>query len=315
MRPPIAVSIGDINGIGPRIALAAHAEISRFCRPFYTVHESLMADIAARLSLPLPDVFTTVSPDAPIPSLHPGQVGADSGRYSYASFTQAVELARKGEARALVTLPIHKKAWQEAGLPYKGHTDALRDIFQSDAIMMLGCRELWVALYTDHIPLKQVPDTIEHGRLARFLVDFQRATGARKIGVLGLNPHAGDDGVLGHEESIITQAIQTANQTIQSQTFDSRSPIFEGPLVPDVAFIPDMRRRHTHYVAMYHDQGLTPLKTLYFDRSINVSLGLPVVRTSVDHGTAFDIAYRTDKDVSLESYIEAVEAAVRFSEK
>ena len=171
--------------------------------------------------------------------------------------------------------------------------------------MMLGCEKLYVALFTEHIPLKEVPKSIEKEKLVRFLLDFQHETGAKKIGVLGLNPHAGDNGILGHEEKIITKAIGEANRlSIHHPS------IFHGPLVPDIAFSPKMRESFTYYVAMYHDQGLAPLKALYFDESINISLNLPIVRTSVDHGTAFDIAYLQGRSVNLQSYIEAVKAAV-----
>jgi 4-hydroxythreonine-4-phosphate dehydrogenase len=123
------------------------------------------------------------------------------------------------------------------------------------------------------------------------------------IGVLGLNPHAGDNGVLGDEERFIEQAIQNVNTHFKKE-------IFVGPLVPDVAFTTHQREQFTHYIAMYHDQGLGPLKALYFDESINVSLGLPIIRTSVDHGTAFDIAYM--HKAATASYVNAVTAALGF---
>jgi 4-hydroxythreonine-4-phosphate dehydrogenase len=122
------------------------------------------------------------------------------------------------------------------------------------------------------------------------------------VAVLGLNPHAGDAGVLGSEEMIIQKAIDNAHQTLSSA-------IFTSPLVPDVAFTPNVRKNYTHYIAMYHDQGLAPLKALYFDEGINVSLNLPILRTSVDHGTAFDIAYKKIKLNNL-SYINAIKYIV-----
>jgi 4-hydroxythreonine-4-phosphate dehydrogenase len=127
---------------------------------------------------------------------------------------------------------------------------------------------------------------------------MERGAGSSQIAVLGLNPHAGDDGVLGDEERIIKKAIANAHQAIGKR-------VFTDPLVPDVAFVPHTRAHYTFYVAMYHDQGLTPLKALYFDEGINISLNLPILRTSVDHGTAFDIAYRGKKLSNL-SYLNAV---------
>jgi len=196
-------------------------------------------------------------------------------------------------------LPIHKKAWELAGVGYKGHTDALRDFFDAKAIMMLGCEKMYVALFTEHIPLEQVASSIKQKALTQFLLDFYHtAKPIQSVGVLGLNPHAGDEGVLGEEESIIQASIDEVHQKLQKEVFSS-------PLVPDVAFTPHVRKRYKHFIAMYHDQGLAPLKALYFDEGINISLNLPILRTSVDHGTAFDIAYSNTKLNPL-SYINAL---------
>jgi len=130
--------------------------------------------------------------------------------------------------------------------------------------------------------------------------------------VLGLNPHAGDNGVLGNEEEEITAAISAANAAVAGAIKCNGAPFF-GPVVPDTAFTPAFRAHHRHLVAMYHDQGLAPLKALYFDESVNVSLNLPIIRTSVDHGTAFDIAYRGT--AKLTSYLNAAETAVALAEQ
>jgi 4-hydroxythreonine-4-phosphate dehydrogenase len=157
---------------------------------------------------------------------------------------------------------------------------------------------MFIALYTDHIHLKNVTKMIKTKKLTQFLLTLASSLNSSKIGVLGLNPHAGDFGVLGKEETKIIKAIQNANETLGEEKF-------LGPLVPDTAFTPHNLKNYTHYVAMYHDQGLIPLKTLYFDQSINVTLGLPIIRTSVDHGTAFDKAYN-NSDISLISYKNAI---------
>ncbi len=173
--------------------------------------------------------------------------------------------------------------------------------------MMLGCAKMYVALFTEHIPLKDVATSINEKDLTRFLIDFYNTTKpSSTVGVLGLNPHAGDDGVLGDEERIIQKAIDNVNTTINpNYCLGEDTPSYSDPLVPDVAFTPNMRKKYTHYIAMYHDQGLAPLKALYFDEGINVSLNLPILRTSVDHGTAFDIAY---ENVTLNhlSYTNAI---------
>ncbi|WP_457592767.1 4-hydroxythreonine-4-phosphate dehydrogenase [Hydrogenimonas sp.] len=311
MKPKIAVSIGDPNGIGPEIALRAHESIRSFCTPCYFAGFDLLEDAANRLGLRIPENLLHSSPASAV-KIEPGTATAESGAYSFASFKKAVDSVKSGEQDALVTLPINKEAWMLAGIPYKGHTDFLRDLFKKDAIMMLGCEKLYVALFTEHIPLKEVPAAIEKKRLVRFLLDLQRETSAKKIGVLGLNPHAGDHGVLGNEERIIEEALKEANERLAGSEHGS---VFEGPLVPDIAFSPAVRGSFTYFVAMYHDQGLAPLKALYFEESINISLNLPIVRTSVDHGTAFDIAYLPNRPLSLKSYIEAVSAAVSLLKK
>lgn len=306
----IAISIGDLNGIGIELALRNHQEISTKVHPIYCIDRTMLKQAADMLQLPIPDDFHTTETIAEPFTVKPGTVDAASGHYSYASFVKAVEMARTKEVDAIVTLPIHKKAWELAGVHYKGHTDALRDFFDADAIMMLGSPKMYVSLFTEHIPLKEVAGKINEKDLTRFLTDFYHAierqvtSDKQKIAVLGLNPHAGDDGVLGDEEQIIKKAITNAHQILNKE-------VFTDPMVPDVAFIPHTRAHYTHYIAMYHDQGLTPLKALYFDEGINISLNLPILRTSVDHGTAFDIAYQGSELNSL-SYLNAVNYIIKF---
>ena len=312
----IAISIGDLNGIGIELALRNHQEISTKVNPIYCIDRSMLEQAANLLQLTIPDDFHTAEIISKSFTIKPGTVHAASGQYSYASFVKAVEMAKQKQVEAIVTLPIHKKAWELAGVHYKGHTDALRDFFDADAIMMLGSPKMYVALFTEHIPLREVADKINEKDLTRFLIDFYHSieplksgtrnpkpeTRNQKIAVLGLNPHAGDDGVLGSEERIIKKAIDNAHHSLGRE-------IFTDPMVPDVAFIPHTRARYTYYIAMYHDQGLTPLKALYFAEGINVSLNLPILRTSVDHGTAFDIAY-SNKNLNNLSYLNAVKYIV-----
>ena len=304
-KKKVAISIGDLNGIGIQLALENHTQIADMVDPIYCIDNTMLQRSADLLQLNIPNDFQTIAPDASAFTIEPGIVSAPSGAYAYASFVKAVELAREGKVDAITTLPIHKKAWEEADVKYKGHTDALRDFFDADAIMMLGCPKMYVALFTEHIPLREAADSINEKDLTRFLIDFYNtAKPTSTVAVLGLNPHAGDDGVLGDEEKIITNAITNANHTLNAQHSALSAP-FTGPLVPDVAFTPNVRKDYTHYIAMYHDQGLAPLKALYFDEGINVSLNLPILRTSVDHGTAFNIAYRGVKLNAL-SYLNAV---------
>lgn len=302
-RKKIAISVGDLNGIGIQLILENHDIISKEVEALYCIDRSMLEQAANKLKLPLPTDFKTIENIAPAFEIDAGTVSKESGAYAYASFVKAVEHARDKKVNAITTLPIHKKAWELAGIEYKGHTDALRDFFDAEAIMMLGSPKMYVALFTEHIPLKEVAGSINEKDLTRFLIDFyQTAKPSKQVGVLGLNPHAGDDGVLGNEEVIIQKSIDNAHQTLGKEVFTS-------PLVPDVAFTPRVRANYTHYVAMYHDQGLAPLKALYFDEGINVSLNLPILRTSVDHGTAFDIAYK-GIELSNLSYLNAVKYIV-----
>jgi 4-hydroxythreonine-4-phosphate dehydrogenase len=305
-KPKIAISIGDINGVGPEIAIRAHEKIKEICEPVYCVPRALMDEAALKIGIEELD-FDFLCVDFGFScTIRPGEAAADSGELSYKSFKLATNYAKSGRADAVVTLPINKKAWEMAGVPHKGHTDALSDIFGKRGIMMLGCEELFVALYTDHVPLKEVASLIKQEPIAQFLEEFYKAGGFESVGVLGFNPHAGDGGVLGSEEEEIKAAIEMANKTIGKE-------LFFGPLVPDVAFTPHSKGKYAAYVAMYHDQGLAPLKALHFDESINITLGLPIIRTSPDHGTAYDIAYKLE--ANTKSYENAVKEAVRLATK
>lgn len=304
--PKIAISIGDLNGIGIEIALKSHESISTICKPIYCINDSLLKQASKLLNMAVPNDFTLFETKGNF-SIKAGKVSKKSGKYSYNSFLDAIKLADKKLVDAICTLAINKEAWSKAKIKYKGHTEVLRDYFQKNAIMMLGCEKLFVGLYTEHIPLKDIKSKIKKKKIQKFLIDFYQNVKNENIAVLGLNPHAGDNGVLGNEEFIISKAIKSANKTLKKN-------IFKGPLVPDIAFSPFYRQKFKYFVAMYHDQGLAPLKALYFDESINVSLNLPIIRTSVDHGTAFDIAYK-NANINTQSYINAIKEAINLLSK
>jgi 4-hydroxythreonine-4-phosphate dehydrogenase len=300
----IAISIGDLNGIGLEIALRSHEEVKKLCQPIYCINESMLSWGAALLDLDVPEDFEIRDCGKSF-EIMPGVCSAEAGESSYDSFITAVALAKSNEVEGIVTLPINKEAWAMAGLEYKGHTDALSDLLGCEAIMMLGCEEMFTILYTHHIPLRDVPHEIKSKKLKPFLLKVYEELGVEHIAVLGLNPHAGDHGVIGDEDAEIEKAIHKANHFLERE-------VFVGPFVPDMAFSKNNREKFKYFVCMYHDQGLIPLKALYFDESINVSLNAGVVRTSVDHGTAFDIAYK-NADPSLLSYINAVKEAVKLA--
>ncbi len=298
----VAVSVGDLNGIGIQLALQNHNTICRFVDPLYCIDKGMLEQAAQKLKFSIPNNFHTIENIAPAFNIAPGEVNSKSGTYAYASFKKAVGLAKDQKVDAICTLPIHKEAWKKAGVHYKGHTDALRDFFNKEAIMMLGSKNMYIALFTEHIPLRDVASKINEKDLTRFFVNFYHAIRPEStVAVLGLNPHAGDNGVLGNEEIVIKKAIDHATKIIE----EKNPSIFTSPMVPDVAFTPNVRKNYKYYIAMYHDQGLTPLKALFFDESINISLNLPILRTSVDHGTAFDIAYKGVK-LNHQSYLNAI---------
>jgi len=306
MLKKIAISLGDINGVGIQLALENHKTISKLCDPIYCVNKKILKKATKKLQIKIPSNFT-LSGQFLQTKINPGKVKKDSGQFSYDSFLQAIQLAKVNQVDAICTLPINKEAWSKANIHYVGHTDMLRDIFKKNAIMMLGCEKMFVALYTEHIALKKVANELKLSKLSKFLIDFVNDISIEKnttIGVLGLNPHAGDNGVLGKEEDIIKKAIKKATK-VTNQKFDL--------LVPDIAFTPNVRKKYKYFCAMYHDQGLAPLKALHFEESINVSLNLPIIRTSVDHGTAFDIAYKKQNKLSNKSYINAIKEAIKLA--
>jgi 4-hydroxythreonine-4-phosphate dehydrogenase len=289
----IAISIGDLNGVGLEIALKSHNEIKKLVKPIYCINEYMLKQGSILLKTKIPKDFE-IYPTSGKFDIKIGKNDSKAGLYSFNSFIDAINLAKNKKADGICTLPINKESWSIANIKYHGHTEVLRDIFKKHAIMMLGCSEMFVALFTEHIPIKDVAKNIKKEKLISFFIDFYNEVKTDKIGVLALNPHAGDGGILGDEEiKEINPAINEANKILKKD-------IFVGTFVPDTYFV----NPYQYSIAMYHDQGLIPLKVKYFDKSINVSLNLPILRTSVDHGTAFDIAYQNK--AKTQSYIEAI---------
>jgi 4-hydroxythreonine-4-phosphate dehydrogenase len=285
-RPRIAITIGDPAGIGPEIAAkAAHdARVLAACEP--VVYEP---PATARFA--------------------PGELSGEAGRAAYDCIVRAVSDARDGAVAGIATAPINKLAFARAGLPWKGHTDLLAHLCGVRRVAMLfHAPELNVVLATVHIPLQDVSrlltvevmlETIRLTAAAMPQFGFSRP----RIAVAGLNPHAGEDGLLGSEEmSTLTPAINDARAAGVDVT---------GPLPADTVFTRATRGEFDVVVACYHDQGLIPVKLLAFGRAVNVTIGLPIVRTSVDHGTAFDIAGKGVADAG--SMIEAVLLAARLA--
>ena len=286
--PRIGITVGDPAGIGPEISVKAAADprVLEVCEPvLYGPHRA--EEIAA------------------FPA---GRVSAEAGRAAYGAITRAVQDARDGTIAAIATAPISKEALALAGLPWKGHTDLLAHLTAAPRVaMMFYAEALRVVLATIHVPLRQVPalltrDVVD-GIIQLTVREMPRFGYPRpRIAVAGLNPHAGEHGIIGEEdEAVLRPAIEAAR---------SGGVEISGPWPGDTIFARAARGEFDVVIACYHDQGLIPVKLLAFNRAVNVTLGLPIVRTSVDHGTAFDIAGRGVADHS--SLVEAVRLAARL---
>ncbi|PAF53037.1 4-hydroxythreonine-4-phosphate dehydrogenase [Helicobacter sp. 13S00482-2] len=298
----IAVSIGDINGIGIHIALIEHSNIKKICHPLYCAHQEIFEKACDILKVKMPKDMEFLPPKQNIPEIIPAQINSQSGRYSYESFIKACELADKNEVHGICTLPINKKAWNLANVSEIGHTEVLAKRYKKDTIMMLGCEKMFVALFTDHIPLKSVSSHINTQKLISFLLTLYQNLKLKNALVLGINPHCGDGGIIGDEDEKIYQAIEDVNKIIGKE-------IFIGPIPPDTAFSPSNRKKYSFFVSMYHDVGLAPLKALYFYESVNITLNIPIFRVSVDHGVAYDIAYKSEPNT--QSYLNAMNLAIK----
>lgn len=238
-----------------------------------------------------------------------GQVSKTAGKAAVEYLEAAIKLALQGQIDAITTAPINKEAIQKAGHKYQGHTEILAARTKTkDYAMMFASDRLWVILATTHIPLRDVSRKLHKKKLLKIIKLAHETLGqvrGRKprIAVAGLNPHAGEAGIFGNEEKkIIRPAVEEAKKL---------GIDVHGPISPDAVFYLANSGMYDLVVAMYHDQGLIPLKLLSFNKSVNVTVGLPIVRTSVDHGTGFDIAGKGWANPS--SLIEAIKVAVHFT--
>jgi 4-hydroxythreonine-4-phosphate dehydrogenase len=303
---PIAVSMGDPAGIGPDITLMSWQERQRLAMPPFVVYgdPDVLAQRASALGLTVPlgaiasldeaaAMFADALPVWPAPIGAPGTGGADAA--TVAAIEAAAAAVAAGEALALVTNPIVKRTLDLAQLPYPGHTEFLAELAvrhgaarRPRPVMMLVADELKVVPATVHIPLAAVPRAltrdliVETLRITAAALTLDFGIAAPRIAVAGLNPHAGEGGLIGSEEAdLIGPAIAE---------LVAEGIAVSGPHSADTLFHAEARSTYDAAVAMYHDQALIPIKTLAFDRGVNVTLGLPFVRTSPDHGTAFALA-------------------------
>jgi 4-hydroxythreonine-4-phosphate dehydrogenase len=298
---PIAVTMGDPAGVGPELCL--HLPPGTVVFGDRAVLD-LAADQCRWAGRPAADVRHV----ADVGMFTPGRVAEECGRASFRFVEAAIAAALAGEVAAVCTLPINKEAWRAAGVSYPGHTELFAErTGAAKSCMVLTSDAISCALVTTHVGLRDVPDLLSVEKIvtaAELTADFLRKLRGRepRLAVCGLNPHAGEGGQFRDEEQrVIAPAVEECRR---------RGLTVEGPLPPDTAFVPARRSRTDGYICMYHDQGLIPLKALAFDSAVNVTLGLPIVRTSVDHGTAFDIAWRGVADPS--SLLAAVALAARL---
>jgi len=286
VTPRVAITTGDPAGIGPEIAAKAARDprVLAVCEPVI-------------YGPPAGSVFP------------PGELSAAAGLAAHDAVCAAVRDALAGAVAAIATAPLNKAAFALAGLPWKGHTELLAHLTGSPRVaMMFWSEPLRVVLATVHVPLAEVPTAITRERVEA-TIDLTAAELPRfgilapRLALAGLNPHAGEGGLLGDEDAaVLGPSVEAAR---------ARGVRIEGPIPADTVFVRAVRGEFDAVIACYHDQGLIPVKLLAFGKAVNVTLGLPIVRTSVDHGTAFDIAGRDLADPG--SLVEAVRLAARLA--
>ena len=329
-RKPLALTQGDPAGIGPEIALKAwHRRGESGLPPFIFLGDPrILAARAEMLGLDIPIEIT--APEAALERFDetlpvfaidtalttaPGKPDPATGEGTIAAIETAVKLTLRGKTSAVVTNPIAKSVLYSAGFKHPGHTEFLAALAERETgtavrpVMMLACPQLRVVPVTIHIPLKDVPAALDEAlivdtiRVTAQELKFRFGLAAPRLAVAGLNPHAGEQGTIGREEDEI---VRPAIARLRAEGID-----VVGPLPADTMFHAAARARYDAAICMYHDQALIPVKTLGFEAGVNVTLGLPFVRTSPNHGTAFDIADRGIADpTSLE---EALKLAARLS--
>lgn len=314
--PPLAVTMGDPSGIGPEIVVAALARTSPVERRGMLV----VGDVARlRVAAQIQGIDISISEKegadvqvlqvgAVAEDLAFGQISAEAGALSYAYVQTAIQHALAGEVSAVVTAPINKEAWSLAGIGFADHTSALVELTGAEHhAMMLATDELRSVLVTTHLSLRDAIDSLTPESILETItvahVDLvSQGIQRPKIAVAALNPHAGESGLFGREElDVIAPAIATAREA----GIDA-----SGPFPADTIFMRARRGEFDAVIAMYHDQGLIPIKLLGIDDGVNVTLGLPIIRTSVDHGTAMEIA-GTGR-ASGESLLYAIKSARRL---
>lgn len=300
----IAITVGDANGVGPELALKAWTEglfapdtvvIGDICA-LERAREALSLDVPLRLTSaealqPAADVLSVISPGLLQPQeIEPGTLSRACGAAAVSYVEIATRLALAGHIAAMVTLPINKEAVGRSRPGFSGHTEFIAELCgAAGTTMMLASERMIVTHVSTHVPLRVAIERAQRERILEVIeltdTAVRRLRPTARIAVAGLNPHAGEHGAFGNEDS---EQIEPAVREARARGIDAY-----GPIAADTVFYHVLETgRYDAVVCMYHDQGHIPMKTIDFDGGVNVTLGLPIVRTSVDHGTAFDIAYK-----------------------
>ncbi|MBI3754265.1 MAG: 4-hydroxythreonine-4-phosphate dehydrogenase PdxA [Deltaproteobacteria bacterium] len=315
MKPAIAITMGDPTGVGPEVILKAVSDknIRRLCNPVILGDEAVFKYLISNFQFPISNFKIINLSNLNPAKLKPGKPDTACAEAMMAYIREAVRMAEADDVDAIVTGPISKEAINKAGYNFHGHTEFLAHLTKTkDFRMMLAGSALKVILVTIHESIKNVPGLLTKENIFKTIKitneSFKRYFGIQKprIAVAALNPHAGEGGLFGDEEKrIIIPAVKKARQLGIHASY---------PLPPDTLFYRAVKNKEFDcVVCMYHDQGLIPLKLLHFEDGVNVTLGLPIIRTSVDHGTAYDIAWKgIANPASMKAAIEmAVEIVVR----
>jgi 4-phospho-D-threonate 3-dehydrogenase / 4-phospho-D-erythronate 3-dehydrogenase len=326
VKPTIAITLGDFNGIGPEIALkaAVHPSTTKVCTPVLVGPINILEHVRASLKikaklekavfpckqrqfLPVVDVGDGLWAD-----IRHGTVAKNAGKTAGMAIENAVGLCMANKTQAMVTAPVSKEAMQLAGYNFPGQTEMIALLSRSTrVIMMLVSSKMRVGLVTIHAPLRSIADSITSEKIVEKAKTIAEALSRNfriqkpRIAILGLNPHAGEHGLLGAEEKEI---IEPAVEEIRKLGIDAA-----GPFPADAFFGKHSYKSFDAILAMYHDQGLIPVKMSDFGTTVNFSAGLNVIRTSPGHGTAFDIAGKAKADIS--SMLEAIKLAAKFTQK
>lgn len=313
---PLLISSGEPAGVGPDLCLA----LADYSFPVVVLGDKEVLESRAKelkrpicftsyqsgqLIEPKPGHLSVLHVSCPAP-VQTGRLNPQNSLYVMELLVKAATLCGSGEFSALVTAPVHKANINEAGIIFSGHTEFLAQFYKVETVvMMLACKQMKVALVTTHLPLREVPDAITSELIINVITQLHRSLirdfniPMPCIKVAGLNPHAGESGYLGHEE---IEVISPALAVLQNQGIN-----VQGPMPADTMFIKNRLKDCDAYVAMYHDQGLPVLKYADFTEAVNVTLGLPIIRTSVDHGTALELAGQNSLDPG--SMLAALEMA------